>query len=298
MSKKRSSVMGRGLGSLLENPETDITSKNDVQGRYVVGAISELSVENIEANPFQPRDEFDRQALEELSASIKIHGLIQPITVRKLGYDKYQLISGERRFIASKLAGLEHIPAYIRIADDEQMLEWALIENIHREGLNPVAIAHSFQRLIDECNITQEELSKKVSMSRPAITNHLRLLKLPAEVQQMLRNGQLSMGHARAVISIENAADQVEFCEMIVKEQLSVREVEKVVKKFLAGKKNTIKEKSSKTKVLPDMEPYRKSISNKLNSSVMIKYGNKGRGSIVITFNSEVELKDIVSKIG
>lgn len=162
-NKKRSSVIGRGLSSLLESPDTDITSKSDVMGNYVAGSVADISISQIEANPFQPRDQFDKIALDELAKSIKIHGLIQPVTLRKLGFDKYQLITGERRFRAAQMAGLKEIPAYIRIADDQQMLEWALVENIHREDLNPIDIALSYQRLVDECNLTQAELSEKVN---------------------------------------------------------------------------------------------------------------------------------------
>ncbi|MFA5196047.1 MAG: ParB/RepB/Spo0J family partition protein, partial [Bacteroidales bacterium] len=175
-TKKRNSVIGRGLSSLLENPETDITSKSDVMGKYVAGAVTSIKLSQIEANPFQPRDVFDQTELQELAESLKIHGMIQPVTLRKLGFDKYQLITGERRFKAAQIAGMEEIPAYIRIADDEQMLEWALIENIHRKDLNPMEIAFSYQRLVEECNLTQEQLSQKVNSKRSTVTNYLRLL--------------------------------------------------------------------------------------------------------------------------
>jgi len=222
-NKKRSTVIGRGLSSLLENPDTDITSKSDVMGKYVVGSVAEISVSQIEANPFQPRDQFDEIALEELAESIKTHGLIQPVTVRKLGFDKYQLITGERRFRAAQIAGLKEIPAYIRIADDEQMLEWALIENIHREDLNPIEIALSYQRLVDECKLTQAELSEKVNSKRSTVTNYLRLLKLPEIIQKALKEEQLSMGHARAIAGIEEAERQLRIFNMIVDQGLSVR---------------------------------------------------------------------------
>ena len=171
-TKKRTSVIGRGLSSLLESPETDITSKSDLSGKYTVGSVSHILISQIEMNPFQPRVTFDDSTLQELAESIKLHGVIQPITLRKMGYDKYQLITGERRFRASIMAGLEDIPSFIRIADDEQMLEWALIENIHRENLNPIDIALSYQRLVEECNLTQEELSQKVNSKRTTVTNY------------------------------------------------------------------------------------------------------------------------------
>ena len=183
-NKKR--ALGRGLANILGSPETDITSR-DISGDYVAGAVAEIDINLIEANPFQPRTEFDDEALKELAQSIKEQGIIQPVTVRKLGYNRYQLISGERRLRASKIAGLAKIPAFIRIANDEQMLELALIENIHRENLNAIEVAISYQRLIDECNLTQEQLSEKVGKSRSAIANFLRLLKLPAEVVSHFR---------------------------------------------------------------------------------------------------------------
>src|SRR5574343_1374047 len=182
---KKRSALGKGLSVLLENSETDITSKSDNAG--VVGSVSMLSIESIEANPFNPRTHFEQAALDELSQSIAIHGIIQPLTVRKLGRDKYQLISGERRFRASQMAGLTEVPAYIRVADDQAMLEMALVENIQREDLNPIEVALSYKRLIDECNLTQEALSEKVGKQRSTVTNFLRLLKLPAPVQKALR---------------------------------------------------------------------------------------------------------------
>ena len=196
MSDKNRRALGRGLDAILQSPETDITSK-DISGDFVAGAIAEIDINLIETNPFQPRTEFDETALKELAQSIKEQGVVQPVTVRKLGYNKYQLISGERRLRASKMAGLAKIPVFIRVANDEQMLELALIENIHRENLNAIEVAISYQRLIDECNMTQEEVSDKVGKSRSAVANFLRLLKLPAEVQIAIRDGHITMGHAR-----------------------------------------------------------------------------------------------------
>ena len=288
-------MIGRGLSSLLENPETDITTRNDSQGKYVVGAVSEIPVLQIEANPFQPRDEFEKKALDELADSIQTHGLIQPVTVRKLGYDKYQLISGERRFRATQMAGLETIPAYIRVADDEQMLEWALIENIHREDLNPMALAISFQRLIEECRLTQEELGNKLSMNRSSVTNYLRLLKLPPVIQDCLRQDQITMGHARALIGIEDAELQGEICSQIISEGLSVRVVEQLVRDSAVRTKPKIR-KEIKT-LPPHIEQARNQLSGRLNTGIEISYNNKGKGSIVISFNSEKEFNDIIHKI-
>src|ERR1035437_5953510 len=203
MNANKKRALGRGLSAILESPETDITSK-DISGEFVAGAIANIQINLIETNPFQPRDQFEEDRLKELSASIKEQGIIQPITVRKLGYDRYQLISGERRLRASKLAGLHEIPAYIRIANDQQMLELALVENIQREQLNSIEVAISFQRLLDECNLTQEQLSDKLGKNRTTISNFIRLLKLAPEVQVIIRDGQISMGHARALISIED----------------------------------------------------------------------------------------------
>jgi len=202
--KTKKSALGRGLSAILESPETDITS-TDISGNYVVGAIANIPLKKIESNPFQPRNQFEKESLNELAKSIKEQGIIQPITVRKLGYDKYQLIAGERRLRATKMAGLKTIPVFIRVANDEQMLELALIENIHRENLNAIEIAISYQRLIDECKLTQEKLSDKLGKNRSTIANFLRLLKLSPEVQIALRDEFITMGHARALIPLETA---------------------------------------------------------------------------------------------
>ncbi len=186
MSKKP--ALGRGLSALLESAKTDITTKRVGEGAPTVNSVSVIQISDIETNPFQPRSNFEESALQELSASIKQHGIIQPITVRKLGYDKYQLISGERRFRASQMAGLKEVPAYIRVADDQAMLEMALVENIQREDLDPIEVSLSYKRLIDECNLTQEQLSEKVGKQRSTVTNFLRLLKLPAPIQKALRD--------------------------------------------------------------------------------------------------------------
>jgi len=293
-NKKRSSVMGRGLSSLLENPETDITTKSDLVGKYVAGAVSNINLAQIEVNPFQPRDQFDEIALDELAESIKMHGIIQPVTLRKLGFDKYQLITGERRFRAAQMAGLEEIPAYIRIADDEQMLEWALIENIHRVDLNPIDIALSYQRLVDECKLTQAELGQKVHSKRSTVTNYLRLLKLPDVIQKALKDEKLSMGHARAIAGIEDADRQIRIFNMIIDKELSVREVEKLTKE-------TAQEKTAKPRVKAEV-PYKiveikKILVDKIQAPIDIKYRNKGKGSIVISFKSDDELNKIISRL-
>jgi len=292
MSKKR--ALGRGLDAILSSPDTDITSA-DISGNYVVGAVADLDINKIETNPFQPRTEFEELALEELSISIKKQGIIQPITVRKLGFDKYQLISGERRFRASKMAGLTSIPSYIRVANDEQMLEMALVENIQRENLNAVEIGISYQRLIDECDITQDELSKRVGKNRSTITNYIRLLKLPVEVQIAIRSNQIAMGHARALINVENTSAQLKILEKIIIEKLSVREVEKMVKELL-NPLAKLKEKAV-YKNTPAMVEYSSRIGLALGYEVKLKAGQDGKGKILIDFASEEELRKIMLTI-
>ncbi len=246
MSTKKN-ALGRGLSALLENANTDITN-NKLEGEgKVVGAISNIEISKIEANPFQPRTNFEEDALNELASSIKEHGIIQPVTVRKLGYDKYQLISGERRFRASQLAGLTSVPAYIRIANDQAMLEMALVENIQREQLDAIEVAISYKRLIDECNLTQEQLSQKVSKQRSTITNYLRLLKLPIEIQLGIRNSDISMGHARALINIENPEKQLEIFNHIILNNLSVREAEDLARGVKTSVETTKTSSSKKT---------------------------------------------------
>lgn len=289
MTKKR--ALGRGLDAILSSPDTDITS-SDISGNYVVGAVAELELHKIENNPFQPRSEFEELALEELAASIKKQGIIQPITVRKLGFDRYQLISGERRFRASKLAGLKTIPAYIRVANDEQMLEMALVENIQRENLNAIEIGISYQRLMDECQITQDELSKRVGKNRTTIANYIRLLKLPAELQLALRSHQISMGHARALINVENTVSQLKILEKIIERNLSVREVEKLVKDLL----NPLGDlKSSMSyEATPAMIEYSNRISSMLGKSINLKAGKDGKGKLSIEFSSEEDLRKLM----
>lgn len=290
--KTKKSALGRGLSAILESPETDITSK-DISGNYVVGAIANLAIEKIEANPFQPRDRFEEEALKELSESIQEQGIIQPVTVRKLGYDKYQLISGERRYKASKLAGLTEIPCYIRVANDEQMLELALIENIHRQDLNSMEIAISYQRLLEECQITQEKLSDRIGKNRSTITNYIRLLKLPPGVQLALRNDQISMGHARALINLDNEEKQNKIVEEIIENGLSVRDVELLVKDTSSLKSGEIKKSIPS---LPEKHiSAREKLKNNLDAKVDIKRNTKGKGSIVISFKSENEFDRILS---
>lgn len=288
--KTKKKALGRGLDAILQSPETDITSK-DISGNYVVGAIANINIDKIEANPFQPRDHFDHELLEELAASIKRQGIIQPITVRKLGYEKYQLISGERRLRAAKSAGISDIPCYIRVANDEQMLEMALIENIHRKDLNAIEIAISYQRLIEECQLTHEKLSDRISKNRSTITNYLRLLKLPAEVQLALRDNKISMGHARAIINIIDQESQLRILRKIISSDLSVRQVEELVRKL-----NTDGQ-TGKPVVVELPEFFRSSadeLKNKLGTGVNIRRNNNGKGQIVITFESDQDFSRIL----
>ncbi len=287
-------ALGRGLSAILESPETDITSR-DISGEYVVGAIAHIAVEKIEPNPFQPRMQFNEEELAELTLSIQAQGIIQPITVRKLGYDKYQLISGDRRLKAARLAGLTEIPAYIRVANDEQMLELALVENIQREELNPLEIAISFQRLLDECKLKQEELSQKIGKDRSTIANYIRLLKLPTEIQIAIRDKKISMGHARALITIDDVKTQLVILHRIFEKKLSVRQVEEIVRGLIPGKQLTTRKEPA---VLPvKFEKIRESLTKKLNTRVDVKVHAKGDGTIIIPFRSDEEFDRIITKL-
>ena len=292
-SQNKRRGLGRGLDAILQSPETDITS-TDISGNYVAGAVAELNIDFIEANPFQPRTDFDEAALNELAESIKVQGVIQPVTVRKMGRDKYQLISGERRLRASKLAGLKTIPVYIRVANDEQMLEMALIENTHREGLNAIEVALSYQRLIEECNITQEELGEKVGKDRSTVTNFLRLLKLPPEVQVALRDGFISMGQARAIINIEDKTKQLIILKEIIDKDLSVRQVEELVRSFNPKSAKAKKQKN----VLPEAFIYKvDTLSKALDAKIKVDRNSKGKGSLTISFKNDEDFERLISII-
>ncbi|MES2761266.1 MAG: ParB/RepB/Spo0J family partition protein [Bacteroidota bacterium] len=293
MSTNKKPALGRGLSALLENAKTDITTKQTGDGSPVVGSIAVIKMKDIETNPFQPRTNFEEIALQELSDSIKQHGIIQPITVRKLGYDKYQLISGERRFRASQLAELKEIPAYIRVANDQAMLEMGLIENIQREDLDPMEVALSYKRLIDECNITQEQLGEKVNKQRSTVTNFLRLLKLPAVIQKAVRDKDISMGHARALLSIENEDKQLAIYAMAVENELSVRQIEELAR----GEKLQFKPKTTRVEKPLTIED--KQIAKKLekifSKSFDFKRNPKGVGAITLNFSNDTELQHILS---
>jgi ParB family chromosome partitioning protein len=293
-SNKRS-ALGKGLSALLENAGTDITSKSTNDGG--VGSVSLLPISSIEANPFNPRTNFEKLALEELSKSIAIHGIIQPLTVRKLGRDNYQLISGERRFRASQLAGLTEVPVYIRVANDQTMLEMALVENIQREDLNAIEVALSYARLIEECNLTQDQLAQKISKSRPSISNHLRLLKLPADIQASVRDSVLSMGHARALVAASDEALQLAIFNRIIEDGLSVRDAEQLIRQGYVEPRTTTST-SSKSTIIPKIEKnqsvFQHHLSDKLATKIEIKKSPTGNGKIIVNFNSEVDLNRII----
>ena len=293
MSKQQRNALGRGLSALLENASTDITATESKP----LHSISEILISQVQANPFQPREEFDDVALNELADSIRVHGIIQPITVRKLGYDSYQIISGERRTRASRLAGLTTIPAFIRLADDQGMLEMALIENIQREELNAMEIAFSYKRLLDECSLNQEQLGDRVGKNRSTVNNYLRLLKLPDNIQVAIRDGQISMGHARAIINIDNLDEQQYLFSKMMEEGLSVRDVENLVRAAHERKDEEVKPSvQSKKKVsLPDgFSDIQKTLSGKLSVKVKIKADERGRGMVSIPFKSQQDLKRII----
>ncbi|SHK95214.1 ParB/RepB/Spo0J family partition protein [Hymenobacter psychrotolerans] len=298
-AKRKVGGLGRGLNALIEG---SYEKKSDRLGLvpHPVNSVGLIPVGNIEANPYQPRTHFDQEALQELAESIKVQGIIQPVTVRQTGTNAYQLISGERRLQASKLAGLDTIPAYIRKADDQQMLEMALIENIQRENLNAIEIALSYQRLVSECNLKQEELGDRVGKNRSTVTNYLRLLKLPPDIQIGLRDTAISMGHARALISIENAEQQLALFHRIVAEELSVRRVEQLVRAGLnpVAKPDSPEAKSvqENTVAIPVAELRRteRHLTERFGSRVMVKPGPQGRGEIKIAFDSVEDMQRIL----
>lgn len=292
---EKKQALGRGLSALLKDPSNDIKSVEDKGADKVVGNIIELELDAIEINPFQPRSNFNEETLKELAKSIKELGVIQPITVRKLDFNKFQLISGERRLRASKLAGLETIPAYIRIANDNESLVMALVENIQRHDLDPIEVALSYQRLIDEINLTQEELSERVGKKRSTITNYLRLLKLDPIIQTGMRDGFISMGHGRALISIEDDEAQANIYHKVVTQNLSVRETEALVKKHQDSLKPQAAKQTSKSFEIAETE--QKVFTNFFGAKVDVKVAGNGKGKISIPFHSEEDFNRILKLI-
>lgn len=285
VSKKN--ALGKGLGALLENAKTDITSKPSNETNAQAGLISRINIDRITPNPFQPRIDFEKESLLELTDSIKEHGVIQPITVRKIGRDNFQIISGERRYQACKIAKIIEIPCYIRIANDQEMLEMAIVENIQRKNLNAIEIGLSYQRLIDECNLTHEQLSIKLSKNRSTISNFLRLLKLPVEVQKALRDSKITMGHARALLSFNSEAEILSAFKKIISESLSVRDAEKMNHKMKVPNEEKV--------ILSRYElRMQNNISFQLKSDVKIKKNTNGKGQLVISFKNQDQLNEIL----
>ncbi len=284
MAKKTG--LGRGLNALLDDSGSDSL----VMDRKKPAGIGAIPVSQIEVNPFQPREDFDEEALNELAESIKIHGIIQPITVRQLSEREFQLISGERRLQASKRAGLKEVPAYIRTADDQQMLEMALIENIQRENLNAIEVALSYQRLLSECNLKQEELGDRVGKKRATVNNYLRLLKLPEEIQAGLRDGQISMGHARTLVTIDSIDQQLDIFDKIVEQDLSVRKVEELVRNLGREKATPEPKKASD----PEILKLQVRLSSHFGTKIQVSADQKNNGAIKIPFTSTEELNRIL----
>ena len=288
--------LGRGLGALISdvNSIQKAAGKPNVEPQRPLVSTSEIEIGKIEPNPYQPRTEFNQEALEELAASIKLLGLIQPITLRPLADGRYQIISGERRFRASQLAGLERVPAYIRKTDDQGMLEMAIVENIQREDLDSIEVALSFQRLIEECNLTQEAMAERVGKKRATVTNYLRLLKLPAEIQFAIRAKKITMGHAKALLSLESGKEQLKLANQIVEQDLSVRQIEQKIQKLGQKKEKKVKEAAPVIE-LPDSHFRVIEIVGKyFNNNVTAKRDNKGAGEITVRFNSDAEVEEFL----
>jgi ParB family chromosome partitioning protein len=285
MTKKN--ALGRGLGALIDGVEKEVLERK-------VEPNMDISLDSIDGNPFQPRTHFDEQALEELAASIRKLGIVQPLTVRETGSGRYQLIAGERRLRAARLAGLTHVPAFIRTADDQAMLELALVENIQREDLDPIEVAISFQRLIEECRLTQEELSDRVGKKRSTIANYLRLLRLPAEIQLGLRNKHLMMGHARTLVNIENPKTQMDVYYRVVDGDLSVRQAEELVRSLQTEKIKDPAKREKKEKLNEDFQQLSEHLNRIFSTKVNFRINEQGKGKIVIPFENPEEMERIL----
>lgn len=287
MNTNKKSPLGRGLGALIEGVEKEALEKK-------VEANLQIDITTIDANPFQPRTRFDSQSLEELASSIKQVGIVVPLTVRETGDGRYQLIAGERRLRAARIAGLTHVPAYVRTADDTAMLEMALVENIQREDLDAIEVAITYQRLIEECSLTQEQMSDRVGKQRSTVANYLRLLRLPAEIQLGIRNRNLTMGHARTLVNIEDPAKQINVFYHIIEEDLSVRATEDLVRHLQsAASKDTVRIEKKK-KLNTEYEELSKQLSTLFQSEVQFRINEKGRGKIVIPFADSDEMERII----
>lgn len=285
-------ALGRGLSALLQDPENNIQSASDKNADQVVGNVIELAIEQIEVNPFQPRTQFNEESLKELAGSIQELGIIQPITVRKTAFNAFQLVSGERRFRAAKMIGLATVPAYVRIANDQESLEMALVENIQRQDLDPIEIGLSYQRLIDEISLTQEQLSQRVGKKRSTIANYMRLLKLDPIVQTGMRDGFLSMGHGRALINVDDRKDQLDLYQKIIKGDLSVRKTEALVKNL---KNPPVKNEAVHTP--PYLEEGKADFNQFFGVEVNISFNKDGKGVIHIPFDSQQEFSRIKKRL-
>lgn len=290
-------ALGRGLGALIDGAETPQQRAEASEARRTSELVNEIDVEKIKANPFQPRTSFDEESLQELADSIRELGIIQPLTVRSVD-GVYQLISGERRLRAAKLAGLKTVPAYIRTANDQGMLEMALVENIQREDLDAIEVAISYQRLIDECKLTHDNLSERVGKKRTTVTNYLRLLRLPAEIQMGIKDRKLGMGHARTLISLEDSTAQIKIFKKILSEDLSVRKTEELVRKYsqTPETQTQVGSEDSESKVDESANGLQKKLQDLFGWGVEVKLGKNGSGRIVISYRSEGELDELMQR--
>ncbi len=287
MNTAKKSPLGRGLGALIEGVEKEVLEKK-------VEANLQIDINSIDGNPFQPRTRFDSQSLDELAASIRQVGIVVPLTVRETDEGRYQLIAGERRLRAARIAGLTHVPAYIRTADDTAMLEMALIENIQREDLDAIEVAITYQRLIEECSLTQEQLSDRVGKQRSTVANYMRLLRLPAEIQLGIRNRNLSMGHARTLVNIEDPAKQINVFYHIIEEDLSVRATEELVRHLQSAPSRDPVKEEKKKRLNTEYEELARQLSSLFQSEVQFRINEKGRGKIIIPFGDSDEMERLI----
>ena len=292
-SKKKQ--LGKGIRALLNNMEEEETRDRAGLSRELSKSVAEIPIEWIEANPHQPRKDFEPEAIRELAESIKVHGIIQPLTLRRLSSNSYQIIAGERRYRASRLAGLKEVPAYVRLADDQTLLEMALVENIQREDLNALEVAFSMNRLIRECELTHDELSSRLGKDRSTVTNYLRLLKLPPEIQQAVRDKVITMGHARALAGISELTAQLLAYRRTVEQSWSVRKLEEYLRNQQGGSGSSLDRASSE--LHPEIKRIQDELSGHFGSKVAVKRTAKGSGSIVIHFRNDSELNDILDII-
>jgi len=295
-------ALGKGIRALLNTIDEEIKTTRPAEGVPAAtgqnaGNITRVPVEQIEVNPKQPRHDFDEKALNELAESIRLHDIIQPITVVRINPTKYMLISGERRWRASKIAGLKDIPAYIRIADDQQMLELALLENLQREDLNAIEVALSYQRLMDECDMTQEQVAERMKKDRSTVTNYLRILKLPPDIQRSVRDGSLTMGHARAIIGLEQVDQQLYVYREVTTKGLSVRQTEQLVKDMQQEKSTVAKNGSTKVQLPPSYKRIEDNMASHFSTRVRLERKKTGRGAITIEFYSNDDLERIMEKM-